>query len=70
MPILEQGYEPYRGTVKRSNLRFLSIAAAALRRNRRWYVWVLLLMSLLFGSGKEAIFLFIAVMFGGLRPDR
>jgi len=60
MPILEQGYEPYRGTVKRGGLRFLSIAAAALRRNRRWYVWVLLLFSLLFGSGKEAIFLFIA----------
>ncbi len=60
MPILEQGYEPYRGTVRRGNLRFLSIAAAALRRNRRWYVWVLLLMSLAFGSGKETIFLFIA----------
>ena len=68
MPILEQGYEPYRGEVRRRNLRSLSIAAAALRRNRRWWVWVLLLLSLMFGSGKEAFFLFMvyvpAAVFG------
>jgi len=53
MPILEQGYEPYRGPVKRGGTRFLTIAAAALRRNRRWYAWVLLLLSVMFGSAKE-----------------
>ncbi len=55
MPILQQGYEPYRGTVRRGNLRFLAIAAAALRRNRRWWVWVLLVLALLFGSAKEYV---------------
>ena len=59
MPILEQGYEPFRGTLKRGRGRFLSIAVAALRRNRRWYVWVLLLLSLLFGSVKEYFLLFM-----------
>jgi ABC-type transport system involved in multi-copper enzyme maturation permease subunit len=59
MPILEQGYEKYRGKVHRHSLRFLSIALAALKRNRRWWVWVLLMLSLLFGSGKEYLFAFI-----------
>ncbi|MCK6481354.1 MAG: ABC transporter permease subunit [Planctomycetaceae bacterium] len=53
MPILEQGYEPYRGPVGGGRGNFLAIAGAALRRNRRWYAWVLLLLSLLFGSAKE-----------------
>ncbi len=73
MPILEQGYEPYRGTVRRTNLRFASIAAAALLRNRRWWVWVLLLMSLFFGSIKEYFFVFMvyvpAAVFG-TSPDK
>ncbi len=56
MPIIEQGYEPYRGPVRRGGGRFLPIAAAALRRNRRWYAWVLLLLGLVFGSAKEYFF--------------
>ena len=53
MPILEQGYEPYRGPVDGGRGKFLSIAGAALKRNRRWYAWVLLLASLVFGSSIE-----------------
>lgn len=59
MPILEQGYEPYRGPVRAGGFRAAPIAVAALRRNRRWYSWVLLALSLLFGSGKEYFFLFV-----------
>ena len=58
MPILEQGYEPYRGPVNAGTARFLSIAAAAIKRNRRWYAWVLLLISWMFGSGMEYFFVF------------
>ncbi len=59
MPILEQGYEPYTGTVRRGNMRFLAVAVAALLRNRRWWVWALLLLSLLFGSAKEYFLVFV-----------
>ncbi len=59
MPILEQGYEPYTGTIRRGNLRFLAVATAALLRNRRWWVWVLLVLSLLFGSVKEYFLVFM-----------
>ena len=58
MPILEQGYEPYRGPLDRGAARFLAIAGAAIRRNRRWYAWVLLLISWFFGSGMEYFFVF------------
>jgi ABC-type transport system involved in multi-copper enzyme maturation permease subunit len=58
MPILEQGYEPYRGPISLKGHNSLPIAIAALKRNRRWYVWVVLLMSVLFGSGKEYAFMF------------
>jgi ABC-type transport system involved in multi-copper enzyme maturation permease subunit len=59
MPILEQGYEPYRGPMDRGTTRFLAIAGAAIRRNRRWYAWVLLLLSWMFGSGLEYFFVFL-----------
>lgn len=59
MPILDQGYQPYRGTLRRSRLRFLQFTFAALKRNRRWWVWLLLVLSVLFGSGKECVFVFI-----------
>jgi ABC-type transport system involved in multi-copper enzyme maturation permease subunit len=59
VPILDQGYQPYRGTLRRSRLRFLHFTLAALRRNNRWWVWALLIVGLLFGSGKEYIFVFI-----------
>jgi hypothetical protein len=59
MPILEQGYEPYRGALRAGNLRNLSIAGTALRRNLRWWIWLLLAMSLLFGSGKEYVLLLV-----------
>ena len=59
MPIMDQGYQPYRGAIRRSNLRFLQFTLAALRRNRRWWVWVLLILSLLFGSAKEYFLVFM-----------
>ena len=62
MPIIEQGYEPYRGPVNRGGWRFASIAWTALKRNRRWYTWGLLLVSLLFGSGKEFVLLLVCYL--------
>jgi len=59
MPILEQGYEPYRGPVRTGGSRALSIAVNALRRNRRWWVIALLLLSWLFGSVKEYFMVFV-----------
>lgn len=73
MPILEQGYEPYRGPVGGGRGNFLAIAGAALRRNRRWYAWVLLLLSLLFGSAKEYFFVLLCyvpqALFGRVPDD-
>jgi ABC-type transport system involved in multi-copper enzyme maturation permease subunit len=71
MPILEQGYEPYTGTVRRGNLRFVAVAKAAILRNRRWWLWVLLVISLLFGSAKEYFLVFIVYVptaFFGVDP--
>ena len=72
MPILEQGYEPYRGPVDGGGTRFLSIAAAAVRRNLRWYTWVFLLSSWFFGNIIEVFVLFMsyapAALFGA-NPD-
>jgi ABC-type transport system involved in multi-copper enzyme maturation permease subunit len=59
MPVLEQGYEPYRGPLSAGRARFVAITGAALRRNRRWYVWVLLLLAWLFGSGMEFFMMFL-----------
>jgi len=58
MPILEQGYEPYRGPVDRGAARFLAIAGAAIKRNRHRYAWILLLLSWIFGSSVEYFFVF------------
>lgn len=71
MPILEQGYEPYTGTVRRGNPRLLAIAKAAILRNRRWWVWILLLLSLLFGSAKEyflVLVVYVPTAFFGVDP--
>jgi ABC-type transport system involved in multi-copper enzyme maturation permease subunit len=59
MPVLSQGYEPYRGTFRRRNLQVLSIARVALQRNRRWWVWALLLLSVFAGSIKEYFLVFM-----------
>jgi hypothetical protein len=59
MPILEQGYEPYKGRIGRTRPGFLPIALAAIRRNNRWWVWALLVVSLFFGSIKEYFLVFM-----------
>jgi hypothetical protein len=59
MPILEQGYQPWRGTLLRANRRPLSIAREALRRNNRWWVWALAVAALFFGSIKEYFLVFM-----------
>lgn len=59
MPVHSQGYEPYRGVLHRNNFRILSIARVALQRNRRWWVWALLLLALFAGSVKEYFLVFM-----------
>lgn len=59
MPVLEQGYEAYRGPVKTGGSRAVAIGVTALRRNNRWWVWVLLVLSWVLGSGLEYLFLFL-----------
>ncbi len=59
MPIFAQGYRAYAGPLRPGRWRFLPIAGAAVRRNLRWWTWVLFVASLLFGS---AFFYFAVFM--------
>ena len=50
MPVLSKGYEAYRGSIASGRSPLFAISSRAIRRNLRWWVWLLFAACLVIGS--------------------
>jgi len=70
MPVFEQGYRPYTGSVRRGS-RAVAIAWESIRPRMRWWVWLTLVGSVLFSPYLiHAVFAYVVLSLGltNLRP--